>query len=97
MILTSMQTRGLQKDYEYYKEWLKSAQPGSSLVYFVGDLCRSADLMTGHGREATKTRALLQEAFQEGEVHLFQRRLYPTDVFGFEYIVVKRRKDNVGS
>ncbi len=71
-------------------KWLKSATPGATRVYFMGDLASARQLSF----EADEIACLTYSLSCRGEVSLVQRVLPPSRVSAgrvFEYLIVKRR------
>lgn len=84
---------GKVRSLDEVKTWLSMGSHNSKITYFIGELCNAAQHAAFEQQqdEIGQIRALMYEAFQRNEIHLFQKRL-PADVFGFEYIAIKRSK-----
>lgn len=74
--------------------WLRDAEIGAKLVYYIGHLAEIAHYRTGavYATDVARLRDFFQKAADEGKVHLFQKRNAYNE---YEYMAIKRRPDNV--
>lgn len=76
--------------------WITAAEYGSELVYHRGRLCEDADISihdTADARELYNVSRMVRGAFDEGNVHLFTRRLGENN---FEYIAIRKNRRRRG-
>ena len=80
--------------FDKAERWLRDAEIGSKLTYFIGHLAETANYKTGasYATEAARLRDFFQLAATNEKVHLLQKRNAYNE---YEYMAIRRRPNNV--